>query len=143
WAALSVPQRSRRARTSPQRTIACHRTGSAIRSATSSSGRTACSTSQPATATLSCGAGGMLSVAPGDGASYSSVDPLALRAQDIDRLAGKILRINPANGQGGATNPFTGCNPGCNLTASRSKVWAYGVRNDFRFNFKPGTNTIL
>ena len=91
---------------------------------------------------LKFGPDNMLYVATGDGASYSSVDPLALRAQDVDRLAGKILRVNPANGQGLSTNPFTVCNPTCDLTATRSKVWAYGVRNDFRFNFKPGTNVI-
>jgi glucose/arabinose dehydrogenase len=85
----------------------------------------------------------MLYVATGDGASYASVDVRALRAQDIDRLAGKYLRVNPANGQGLPDNPFTECTPTCNLATTRAKVWAYGVRNSFRFNFKPGTNVIL
>jgi PKD repeat protein len=89
------------------------------------------------------GPDGMLYVATGDAASYNTVDPLALRSQDINRLSGKILRVNPANGQGLADNPFTQCTPGCNLTATRSKVWAYGLRNDFRWTFKPGTNVIF
>jgi glucose/arabinose dehydrogenase len=85
------------------------------------------------------GADGMLYVATGDGASYNTVDVRALRAQSIDRLAGKILRVNPANGQGLTDNPFYNGN----LNSTRSKVWAYGVRNAFRFGFKPGTNTIF
>jgi len=90
---------------------------------------------------LKFGPDGKLYAATGDGASFDYVDVLALRAQNKDRLAGKILRLNPANGQGLADNPF--CAPGCDLTATRSRVWAYGVRNDFRFNFRPGTNTIF
>ncbi|MBI2723561.1 MAG: PQQ-dependent sugar dehydrogenase [Chloroflexi bacterium] len=88
------------------------------------------------------GPDGMLYVATGDGASYATVDSRALRALDINRLAGKILRVNPANGQGLTDNPFTVCNPTCNLSQTRSKVWAYGVRNDFRFNFKPGSRVL-
>jgi glucose/arabinose dehydrogenase len=88
---------------------------------------------------LKFGPDGMLYVATGDGASFFSVDARALRAQSIDRLAGKILRVNPVNGQGLADNPFYNGD----LSATRSKVWAYGVRNDFRYNFKPGTNVIF
>jgi len=88
---------------------------------------------------LKFGPDGMLYVATGDGADAGSVDPLALRAQDINRLNGKILRVNPANGRGLADNPFYNGD----LTATRAKVWARGVRNDFRFNFRPGTNTII
>ncbi len=88
---------------------------------------------------LKFGPDGKLYVATGDGASYSSVDPLALRSQNLNRLAGKILRVDPATGQGLTDNPFyTG-----SVNASRAKGWAYGVRNDFRFNFKPGTNVIF
>ncbi len=88
---------------------------------------------------LKFGPDGMLYAAIGDGASYDSVDVRALRAQDVSNYAGKILRINPANGRGLADNPFYNGD----LTATRSKVWAYGVRNNFRYNFKPGTNIIF
>ncbi|MBF6601260.1 MAG: PQQ-dependent sugar dehydrogenase [Dehalococcoidia bacterium] len=87
---------------------------------------------------LKFGPDGMLYAAVGDAASYNNVDPLALRAQDINRFSGKILRINPANGQGLPDNPFYDGN----VNDTRSKVWAYGVRNDFRFNFKPGTRIL-
>ncbi|HXK32608.1 MAG TPA: PQQ-dependent sugar dehydrogenase, partial [Dehalococcoidia bacterium] len=88
---------------------------------------------------LKFGPDGMLYVATGDGASFSSVDSRALRAQDVNSLAGKVLRVDPANGQGLASNPFYNGD----LAANRAKVWAYGFRNPYRFNFKPGTNTIF
>lgn len=88
---------------------------------------------------LKFGLDGMLYAAAGDGASYDSVDVRALRAQNLDSYAGKILRLNPANGHGLPDNPFYNGD----VNATRSKVWAYGVRNDFRFNFKPGTNVIF
>jgi glucose/arabinose dehydrogenase len=41
------------------------------------------------------------------------------------------------NGKGFSTNPFyTG-----NTNDNKSKVWAYGLRNPWRFGIKPGTNT--
>ena len=85
------------------------------------------------------GPDGKLYVATGDGASYATVDSRALRAQSLDRLAGKILRVDPATGHGLSDNPFWNGD----ANATRSKVWAYGFRNDFRFNFKPGTGTII
>lgn len=88
---------------------------------------------------LKFGPDGMLYVASGDGSSYWTVDGRALRVQDLNRYSGKILRVNPANGQGLSDNPYYNGN----LNAVRSKVWAYGVRNDFRFNFKPGTTTLF
>ncbi|HLB24271.1 MAG TPA: PQQ-dependent sugar dehydrogenase [Dehalococcoidia bacterium] len=108
---------------------------------------------------LRFGADGMLYVATGDGASYVTVDVRALRAQcigaaglDCDasgtngtvaRLAGKILRVNPANGQGLTDNPFYNEGGCTSLTSTCSKIWAYGVRNAFRFTFKPGTNVMF
>jgi glucose/arabinose dehydrogenase len=89
---------------------------------------------------LKFGLDGRLYAAFGDGASYASVDVRALRAQSIDRLAGKIVRIDPATGAGVSGNPFFQAG---NPTSTRSKVWAWGVRNDYRFNFKPGTNVIF
>jgi glucose/arabinose dehydrogenase len=61
----------------------------------------------------------------------------ALRVQNIDSLAGKILHVSP-EGKGLPDNPFWTGNP----NAARSKVWAYGLRNPFRFNIRPGTNAI-
>lgn len=74
----------------------------------------------------------------GDGANFDRVDTLALRTQNIDSLAGKILRINP-DGTAPADNPFYNGDP----NANRSKVYAYGVRNAFRFNFNPNNGTLF
>ncbi len=76
---------------------------------------------------------GNLYVTTGDGASFTVVDDLALRAQDLRSLAGKVLRIT-TSGNGISTNPYwTG-----NATDVRSKVWAYGLRNPFRMSIRPG-----
>ncbi len=80
-------------------------------------------------------ADGTLYVAVGDGASFNYVDDDALRAQSLDRLNGKLLHIT-TGGAGVPGNPFwTG-----NAADNRSKVWAYGLRNPYRFNLRPGTN---
>lgn len=78
---------------------------------------------------------GSMYLTSGDGASFSVVDPLALRAQNLDSLGGKLLHIT-STGQGFNTNPFFNGD----VTANRSKVWTYGLRNPFRFALKPGTN---
>jgi glucose/arabinose dehydrogenase len=106
---------------------------------------------------LRWGSDGSLLVSAGDGADGSSnMDPGgqypalfgagranpyedigAFRAQSLSSLDGKILRINPANGQGYASNPYYDGN----LNSFRSRVYAYGFRNPFRFNLKPGTGS--
>ncbi len=80
---------------------------------------------------------GTLFVTLGDGARFDTVDDGALRAQDLDSLGGKVLRIT-RSGQGLPTNPFWNGNAASN----RSKVWSYGLRNPYRFNFRPGTSTV-
>lgn len=77
---------------------------------------------------------GTLFVTLGDGAGFDGVDDDALRAQDLDSLAGKVLRID-RNGQGVASNPFWTGEAGAN----RSKVWSYGLRNPYRFSLRPET----
>jgi glucose/arabinose dehydrogenase len=80
-----------------------------------------------------------------DGALYVSVGDatlqpeLNIRAQDVDSLAGKMLRIDPLTGQGYRDNPFFDGNP----TSNRSKVYALGLRNPFRFTFEPETGQVV
>src|SRR5262249_28756307 len=83
-------------------------------------------------------ADGSIFLTLGDGASFSTVDPMALRAQDIDNLAGKVVHILP-NGLGAPENPFYNGDP----TANRSKIWAYGVRNAYRFNLRPSNGHVV
>src|SRR5882672_4408296 len=78
-------------------------------------------------------ADGKLFVTIGDAATDLTVDPLALRAQDLNSLNGKILRINP-DGSAPADNPFY---EPATPTSVRSKVWAYGLCNPFRFALHP------
>jgi glucose/arabinose dehydrogenase len=77
-----------------------------------------------------------LFVSIGDGASYNRPDSRAVRVLDNNSLSGKLLRINPLTGQGYADNPFATTD----LTANASKVWSLGLRNPFRFAFRPGTD---
>ena len=83
------------------------------------------------------GPDGKLYVATGDGAHFDYADSRALRAQNIDSLAGKVLRLN-TDGTAPTDNPFYNGNPNSN----RSKVYAYGFRNMFRFNFRPSNGSL-
>jgi len=77
-------------------------------------------------------------VTTGDGASFAFVDDLALRAQSLTSLAGKVLHIT-TTGAGISTNPFwTG-----NASNVQSKIWARGLRNPFRMALQPGTNQVF
>ncbi len=81
---------------------------------------------------------GNLLLSTGDAASPNTVNRLALRAQDLDSLAGKLLRVTPS-GAGLASNPFWRGR----ANESRAKVWAYGLRNPFRFTVRPVSGAIV
>jgi glucose/arabinose dehydrogenase len=88
---------------------------------------------------LAFGPEGFLYIASGDGGG--SGDPNN-RAQDLGFLLGKILRIDIDTPSGGnsysipADNPFLG-NPN-----ARGEIWAYGLRNPWRFSFDFTDNTL-
>lgn len=104
---------------------------------------------------------GTLLASAGDGASYDGIDTGsnsttyyataladgilrpeenvgAYRAQMINSLNGKILRLDPATGNGIASNPFY--DP-ARPRAAQSRVWALGFRNPFRFIHRPGSGS--
>ena len=62
----------------------------------------------------------------------------AFRSQMVDSHNGKILRIDPATGDGVPSNPFY--DP-ANPRSPRSRVYALGLRNPFRISLKPGTGS--
>jgi len=77
---------------------------------------------------LAFGPNGQLYIGTGDGGSAN--DPQG-NAQNLNTLLGKMLRldINHAEPYGvPADNPFIG-------TGSRPEIWAYGLRNPWRFSF--------
>ena len=64
-------------------------------------------------------------------------DSGSFRSQDLRSLSGKVLRLDPATGNGYPSNPFFDGNPASN----RSRVWALGLRNPFRWCLIPGTGS--
>ena len=62
------------------------------------------------------------------------------RAQMVDCLSGKIIRIDPLTGDGIPSNPFYDA---ANPRAAKSRVWAMGFRNPFRMTLKPNTGEHL
>ncbi|MEM8864314.1 MAG: carbohydrate-binding domain-containing protein [Planctomycetota bacterium] len=83
---------------------------------------------------LAFGTDGSLFITNGDGTSFGRVDPRTVRVQDLDNLAGKVLRIDPDTGLGLSDNPFY---QSSNPDSNRSKVYSYGLRNPFRMAINP------
>ena len=76
---------------------------------------------------------GLMYLSTGDGATGDvASEHLAQRAQSLDSLAGKVLRID-RSGRGVRGNPYWDGNPNSN----RSRVWARGFRNPFRLSLLP------
>ena len=73
-----------------------------------------------------------------DGKLYIAVGENANRAnaQNLDTFHGKILRIN-ADGSAPAGNPFT------TGSEQRKRIWSYGLRNPYTFDFQPGTGRLF
>ncbi len=70
----------------------------------------------------------------GDGIILEKENVGSYKAQLIDNLAGKIIRIDPETGDGLSSNPFYDSS---DPRAPSSRVWALGFRNPYRFVFTP------
>ena len=82
------------------------------------------------------GPDGYLYVAVGDGGGFS--DPFG-HGQNLDSLLGSVLRIEVTGTTGyrvPTDNPFVGT-PG-----AREEIWAYGLRNPWRFSFDSDTDEL-
>ncbi len=106
---------------------------------------------------LKFGPDGYLYASAGDGASFNAVDygqynnPFndpaneggALRSQDMlspgdsQTLDGTVIRINPDTGAGAPANPYASSSD-----ANAKRIIATGLRNPYRFTFRPGTSEI-
>uniref|UniRef100_UPI0040492E01 PQQ-dependent sugar dehydrogenase n=2 Tax=Gelidibacter sp. TaxID=2018083 RepID=UPI0040492E01 len=107
------------------------------------------------------GADGTLIVTTGDNASYNNTDVGsdsgtyyqqainegilrpeenrgAMRSQMVNSLCGKVLRLNPATGDGVPSNPFYDSN---NPRSAPSRVWSMGFRNPFRMSINTNTGS--
>ena len=75
-------------------------------------------------------------------ATAARADDPDQNGQNLDTLLGKLIRIDPRQTAGGAPysvppgNPFAGTAPG------RDEIWAYGLRNPYRFSFDRQTGDL-
>ncbi|WP_111683014.1 PQQ-dependent sugar dehydrogenase [Winogradskyella tangerina] len=88
---------------------------------------------------LAFGADGYLYISSGDGGSGG--DPQN-NAQNLGNLLGKILRIDVNNST--VSNPYDipSDNPFVSNGAASDEIWAYGLRNPWKFSFDRLTNDI-
>ncbi|MDP9387606.1 MAG: PQQ-dependent sugar dehydrogenase, partial [Actinomycetota bacterium] len=87
---------------------------------------------------LTFGPDGLLYVGLGDGGSGN--DPMD-NAQRLDTLLGKLLRIDP---RPSTSQPYTvpPGNPFAGRAGARPEIWAYGLRNPWRFSFDRTTKDL-
>jgi hypothetical protein len=114
------------------------------------------------TGQLVFGQDGTLLATNGDGASYNSADigsasetywNMALnqdgiiedwenvgawRSQQIDSYNGNVLRLDPFTGEGMSSNPWYEADKPSSV---RSRTFAVGLRNPYRFSMRPGTGS--
>jgi glucose/arabinose dehydrogenase len=84
------------------------------------------------------GPDGLLWLGVGDGSAGG--DP-ANAAQSLGVLSGKLLRLDPTpSGDKGYTVPAT--NPFVKRTGARPEIWAFGLRNPWRFGFDRATGDL-
>lgn len=82
---------------------------------------------------------GMLIIGFGDGGGRG--DP-GNRAQNLGVLLGKFLRIDPRRPSGGRPYGIPPDNPFVSRQGARPEIWAYGLRNPWRWWFDPTTNDL-
>jgi glucose/arabinose dehydrogenase len=82
------------------------------------------------------GPDGMLYIALGDGGSGN--DPLG-NGQNLKTMLGKILRIDVDHGGDATAYGVPADNPFVKRKRAAPEIWAYGLRNPWRFSFDPAT----
>ncbi len=88
---------------------------------------------------LQFGPDGYLYVGLGDGGGGGDKHGTIGNGQDLNTLLGKILRIN-VNGTPYSIPPD---NPFVNKPGARPEIWAYGLRNPWRFSFDKNTKMLF
>jgi glucose/arabinose dehydrogenase len=91
--------------------------------------------------------GGMLAFGPTDGYLYISVGDggggQSANAQDTSMLLGKILRLDVDGASGGRNYAIPPDNPFADDADRLPEIWAYGLRNPFRFSFDRDTGDMF
>jgi glucose/arabinose dehydrogenase len=85
-----------------------------------------------------------LYIALGDGGSEGDVGPGHApggNGQSLGTLLGKILRIDPTP-SGNASYTVPADNPFVHTSGARPEIWAYGLRNPWRFSFDRVTDDL-
>lgn len=88
---------------------------------------------------LAFGPDGYLYIAAGDGGSGG--DPQG-NAQNLTNLLGKILRIDVDRTENGLEYAIPSDNPFVSSRSSRHEIYAYGLRNPWRFSFDVQSNVL-
>jgi glucose/arabinose dehydrogenase len=88
---------------------------------------------------LAFGPDGDLYIGMGDGGSGG--DPHG-NGQRLDTLLGKILRIDALRGGSGTDYSVPDSNPFISTAGAKPEIWAYGLRNPWRFSFDRATGDL-
>jgi glucose/arabinose dehydrogenase len=83
---------------------------------------------------LAFGPDGLLYVGTGDGGGANDQHGARGNAQNLGSLLGKILRVDPRPG-GGRPYRIPSSNPFIGRPGARGEIYAYGLRNPWRFSF--------
>ncbi len=87
------------------------------------------------------GPDGLLYVGTGDGGGGGDEHGSRGNAQNLGSLLGKILRIDPRAG-GGRPYQVPESNPFAGRSGARGEIYAYGLRNPWRFSFDRRTGDL-
>jgi glucose/arabinose dehydrogenase len=89
---------------------------------------------------LQFGPDGDLYIGTGDGGQED--DPRRT-GQDLSTLLGKLLRIRPNPGSGGAPYSVPPDNPFVHQQGARPEIYSYGLRNPWRYSFDRKTDALI
>ncbi len=89
---------------------------------------------------LAFGPDGMLYIGLGDGGK--GADPYG-NGQNLSTLLGSMLRIDVDRKRDGKQYAIPKGNPFANRKSARPEIWAYGLRNPWRFSFDPSGRLVV
>ena len=91
---------------------------------------------------LEFGKDGYLYISTGDGAGPNPPDGRTT-GQDVSDLLGAVLRIDVDHPMADAAYSIPADNPFVELKGARGEIWAYGLRNPWKFGIDPETGDVF